>query len=198
MIIIHLHIRGKSTGVESLQCHEASQLYISFAVINLSYCFATPDANMTLHSLTPSLPLSLLLILLLTVSLLSLLLLLLVIIMFIMALLLILLGAALICASFAPTSTRVCDLCRASIDLYGSLISCVCVYKVTGIIPDCTISCPNWLLNQSVPVPAAVPSLHMFLCQFDGSFIKSTNPTNTNATRQLYQHRAATASWTGL
>lgn len=156
----------------------------------LRYTRCKYDAAL-LDSLSASL--SLLLILLLTVSLLSLLLLLLVIIMFIMALLLILLGAALICASFAPTSTRVCDLCRASIDLYGSLISCVCVYKVTGIIPDCTISCPNWLLNQSVPVPAAVPSLHMFLCQFDGSFIKSTNPTNTNATRQLYQHRAATA-----
>lgn len=89
-------------------------------------------------ALLDSLSLSLLLILLLTISLLSLLLLLLllVIIMFIMALLLILLGAALICASFALTSTRVCDLCTASIDLYGSLISCVCVYKVTGIIPD--------------------------------------------------------------
>lgn len=46
-----------------------------------------------------------------------------------------------------------------SIDLYGSLISCVCVSKVTRIMPDCTISCPNWLLNQSAPVAAAHVSL---------------------------------------
>lgn len=94
------HICGKS-ATAALQCHEASQLYISFAVINLSYCCAALLLTLSL---------------LLTISLLSLLL-----------SLCLLWHSSSFSWGLTPTA--------ASIDLYGSLISCVCVFKVTRIMP---------------------------------------------------------------